>query len=124
MEDFVLTIPEAFAIVGSVVTVVFGIFGYLLKTRNDPPKSRPAFQKSAQQIVEDRIQHAHDRISNLKDQVVNADADVRLLNSKIDNMQKTIDDHEERDIRDFDVLNKKIDKLTDIVIKILSDESL
>jgi hypothetical protein len=128
MSDFVLTIPEAFAIIGSVSAIVFAAFLYMRRMKN-PPLS-PHVESPEEKLVvckeqvDAQIQLQHERISVVKDKVAECDADIRLAASKIDTIQKMLNDHEDRDVRDFTVLNKKLDKLTDIVIRILSDDKL
>ena len=134
MEEFALSIPEAFAIVGSVAAIVFGAFMYVRRMQNPPLSSTPppidpvkhsdTNLKECKQEVDGSLQLQHDRISALKDRIADCDAEIRLAASKIDNIQKMLCDHEDRDVRDFGVLNQKLDKLTDIIIKILSDDKL
>ncbi len=130
MEEFALSIPEAFAIIGSVAAIVFGGFLYVRRMQNHPmadvtPTPSPDDNlKECKTQVDDQLQLQHERISTLKDRITECHAELRLALSKIDNNEKMLDDHEERDMRDFAALNQKFDKLTDIVIKILSDDKL
>ncbi len=122
MEGFVLTIPEALAIVGSVATVVLGIFGYLLKLR--APKDNDRNIVTPPKYLETQVQGAHDHISDMKDRVGAVESEVRLLESKLDALRQAVADHQVRDDQDHDVFEKKLDKLMDILIKILTDDKL
>lgn len=89
--------PAAVAIVGSVVTIIIGICTYLINaSKSQPPASVP--------------EQPHIQTSGVE--------------IKIDNLQKQIDDHEKRDIRDFEIINGKFDKLQELLVKILSDDRL
>lgn len=124
MEGFVLTIPEALAIVGSVATIVIGIFGYLLKVKSrDVPEQRSG-PREPTEYLENQVQVAHERISEVKDRVTAVESEVRLTTSKLDAIRQTMVDHQLRDDQDHEVFNKKLDKLMDILIKILTDDKL
>jgi len=122
MESFMLTIPEAIAIVGSVATVVLGAFGYLLKTRSTPIKDKAVEQPHT--YLESQVQGAHDRISDIKDRVNVVEGDVKLTVAKLEALRDAMKEHQQRDDMDHDVFDKKIDKLMDILIKILTDDNL
>ncbi len=130
MEEFALSIAEAVAIVGSVAAIVFGAFLYMRRMQNPPMGNVPTSPSPDDNLKEHKsqfdkqLQLQHDRISALKDRVTECDAELRLGLAKIDNIEKMCNDHEERDVRDFTALNQKLDKMTDIVIKILSDDKL
>lgn len=140
MEEFALSIPEAIAIVGSVAAIVFGAFMYVRRMQNPPigtpvpPNPEENLKECKTEVddnlkecktqIDDQLQLQHERISLIKDRVTDADAEIRLASAKLDNIQKMLNDHEGRDVRDFTVLNQKFDKMTDIVIKILSDDKL
>ena len=128
MESFVLTIPEAIAVVGSVVTVVLGVFGYLLKTRHTPPKDRTTTPTS---YLETQVQGAHDRISEVKDRVTTAEGDIKLTVNKLEAIRQTLLDHQlhashslDANDKDHEMFQKKMDKMMDILIKILTDDKL
>lgn len=122
MESFVVTIPEAFAIVGSVATVVLGVFGYLLKTRNDSPKNKSAVTPT--EFLEGQVQGAHDRISEVKDRVTAVESEIKLTAAKVESLRAAMRDHQERDNQDHELFDKKLDKMMDIVIRILTDPNL
>ena len=108
-----LSWPAAFAIVGSLVTIVTGLFGYVLRQAGDASKQRA-----------DQLQLLHARISEVKERLNKDEGDNNLLHVKFDNIQKQLDDHEERDERNFGQINTKMDKMHDILMKILTDEKL
>ena len=129
MESFVLTIPEAIAVVGSVVTVVLGVFGYLLKTRNAPAKDRTTTTPTS--YLETQVQGAHDRISEVKDRVTTAEGDIKLTVNKLEAIRQTLLDHQvhfnhshDANDKDHEMFQKKMDKMMDILIKILTDDKL
>ena len=110
-----LTWQAALAILGSVVAVVTGLFGYLIKVHSSEKHSK---------LPPDHVENLHSRISELKDRVSSVEADSKVALSKMESIEKQLDDHEGRDERDFAQLNEKIDKVTDILLKILTDQKL
>ena len=54
-----------------------------------------------------------------------SDHNIRLtsLEDKIDHLKEIIDDHDHRDEKDFERLENKIEKLTDITISILQNDA-
>ena len=125
MESFVVTIPEAIAIVGSVVTIVLGLFGYMIKTRtNEQAKQEQRDRDVAPSYMEGQVQAAHDRISEVKDRIVAVEGDVKLTVSKLEAVRTAMREHQVRDGQDHEMFEKKLDKLMDILIKILTDDKL
>ena len=125
MEGFVLTFPEALAIVGSVATVVLGVFGYLLKIRSkDAPPADKTVTPAPTKYLEGQVQVAHERISEIKDRVTSVEGEVKLTASKIEAIRTSIKEHQIRDNQDHEVFDKKLDKMMDILIKILTDDKL
>ncbi len=110
-----LTWPAAFAIVGSVVTIMVTLLGYLLKVRTATPPAPT--EQTIPQVV-------HDRISETKDMTQENNKDIGVLQSKMEAIQKEVDSDRSRDERDFNTLNTKYEKLLSIVMKILQDEKL
>ena len=113
-----LTWEAVVAILGSVVVITGGVFTYLIRIRNDENANVTNVE------IDNDIEKIHTRVSEVKDRVAEVEKDIQLIGQKTDSMQKQLTKHEERDIRDFNALDKKIDKLTDIVMKILTDEKL
>lgn len=107
--------PTAFAIVASFVTLVTGYVGFLIKTRGS--------SKGVESSTEE-IQHIHSRVSEVKDRLAAVEGDIKIVAHKIESIQKLLDDHQTRDDQGFDHLNEKLDKVTDILLKFLSDERL
>lgn len=119
----------AFAIVGSIVAIVTGLFGYLIKTRNGSSENRGPKQLSGSletrvALMEDQVQLTRAVISETKDRVAVTEGDARLLNTKIDGVHIQLTKHEERDVRDFEAVNKKLDRITDVVLELLTNEKL
>ena len=125
MESFVVTVPEAIAIVGSVVTIVLGLFGYMIKTRtNGLLKQEQSDKDIAPSYMEGQVQSAHDRISEVKDRIVAVEGDVKLTVTKLEAVRTAMREHQARDDQDHEMFEKKLDKLMDILIKILTDDKL
>lgn len=118
--------PGAFAVLGSVGTVVFGILGYLMKVKNKvtpDPQAATDIEK-----LHTRVSEIKDRVAALdgdaKERVAGLEGDVKELRSYVKSIQKQITDHEHRDIEDFKVIQQKLDKLMEIIIQILQDDSI
>ena len=112
-----LTWPAAAAIVGSVVTIVLGWFGYLRATKTPkPPVVAPP------KLV-DKTQVLHDRVSALKDIVSTLEGDFRVVQTRMNAMDKKVADHELRDLEDFKRLNEKVEKVMEIIVEMLRDGS-
>jgi len=124
MEGFTLTLPEAIAIIGSVVVIVTGVFGYLLKINANKYSGTPPKQVAPKTYLETQVQGAHDRISEMKDRVTTVEGEVKLTAEKIEALRAAMKDHQTRDDQDHDVFDKKLDKMMDILIKILTDDKL
>lgn len=107
--------PAAFAIVASIVTIVLGWFGYIGKNAPAKPVVKP---------IDNQTQLLHNRLSELKDRIYDIETEGKVLTEKFKAFQKQIDDHEKRDITDFHTMNEKLDKLTDLVIRMLQDDKL
>ena len=125
MESITLTINEALAIIGSAVVIVTGLFGYLLKVRSKNGSSNPTTDHDkAHYRIEKEIQKSHTRISEAKDRVAAVESETKLIHEKISTLQKLLREHEERDVTDHAFYNEKLDKVMDILIKMLADEKL
>lgn len=117
--------PAAFAILGSVVTMVVGLFGYLVSARKDstPPPQSTATKLPPPGVYEKEGRRLHDRISSTKDTVAKLETDVRVLEQKVEALSDRIDTHDERDIKDFQQITAKIERLSDIVFALRSDKT-
>lgn len=121
-----LTLNASIAIVGSIVTIVLGILGYMIKVRNGskaPLAPNPTIKALVDQHVID-IRTLHTRVSSAKDSIAVVQSEVRVLENLVRSLEKQLSDHEQRDIEDFKAVNTKSDKLMDIVIQILHDDKL
>lgn len=56
------------------------------------------------------------RVTKLESESVN-------LSKQIDNVKSIIEDHDRRDEKDFERLETKIEKLTDLMIRMISDDN-
>lgn len=117
-----LSWPSAFAIVGSVVTIVIGLFGYL----KNKPTSTPASPKPSPSIyvTREEIDNLHSRISSAKDVAMENKGELKIMANHLKAIEKQMAEHERRDIADFKLMQQKIDKMMDIVIQILQDDKL
>lgn len=118
-----LSWQAAFAIVGSVVTIVVGLFGYL---RNKTPQTPPAPKLPQQPLYVSRteFEQLHARVSSAKEIAAENKGELHVLSNLVKTIEKQIADHERRDIQDFKVMQQKIDRIMDIVIQILQDDKL
>ena len=112
-----LTWPTAFAIVGSVVTIMVTVLGFMLKIRTPASTIVPTVPTVTDQAL-------HDRISESKDLAQQNSKDVGVLQSQFQALQKEVDSDRLRDQRDFETITAKYEKLLSIVMKILRDEKL
>ena len=99
-----ITWPAAFAIVGSMVTIVVGLFAHL---RNSKQKLQPI----------------HDRVSTLKDVVSKLEGDLKAIQARIDAHDRAMSDHELRDVSDFKALSDKVEKIMEIIVEMLRDDA-
>lgn len=106
-----LTWPAAAAIVGSVVTIVLGWFGYMRST------------KTVKVEEPDKAQLLHDRVSNLKDEVASLQGDMKAIKVRIDGIDVKVSDHDARDIEDFKRLSDKVEKIMEIIVEMLRDDA-
>ena len=67
-------------------------------------------------------QLVHNRVSNLKDVVSGMTGDVRAVLARIDNIEQSLRDHEQRDAADFKAMSDKMDKLMEIIVEMLKDD--
>ena len=119
MMEFLQTLewPGAFAVVRSIGTIIFGIFGYLFSVRNKSPVQSKI-------LTTTEYEKLHTRISDAVERVAVAEGDLKEVRASIRGQNKQIADHEQRDIQDFKLIDSKIDRLMDIVVRILQDEKL
>jgi CRISPR/Cas system CSM-associated protein Csm2 small subunit len=109
--------PAVFAIVGSIVTIVTGLFGYMVATRrNKTPETKI--------LTPDEYEKLHTRINDAVERIAENEGDLKEVRASLRSLQKQIADHEQRDIDDFKLVDAKIDRLMDIVVRILQDEKL
>ncbi len=112
--------PAVFAIVGSVVTIVTGLFGYLIASSRIHKVEAP----QTKILTPDEYEKLHTRINDAIDRIAMNEGDLKENNSLLRSLQKQVQDHEQRDIDDFKLVEAKIDRLMDIVIRILQDDKI
>lgn len=100
--------PGALAITGTVVTIVIGLFGYMRSTKSQIPD----------------YEKLHSRINNAITRISESEGDIKELRASLRAALKQIADHEQRDIEDFKMIEAKLDRLMDIVVRVLQDEHL
>lgn len=110
--------PAAFAVVGSIGTIVFGVFGYLISTNriNKAPQSKI--------LTTTEYEKLHTRINDAVERIAVDEGDAKELRASLRGLQKQLQDHELRDIEDFKLIDAKIERLMDIVVRILQDDKL
>ncbi len=112
-----LSWPAVFAIIASLVTIVTGLFGYLLSAR----KKEAALLEAKPLIDHEKL---HARINVVTERIASVEGDLKGFRSSLHNLQRQIADHELRDIDDFKLVDAKLDRLMDIVIRMLQDDKL
>lgn len=114
-----LTWPAAFATVASVVSIITGLFGYVISSR-----------KKAEQKVIDQTPTApnyeklHARINDVIARVAANEGDHKEARASLRGLQQQLFAHEQRDIDDFKLIDAKVDRLMDIVVRLLQDDKL
>jgi len=108
-----LTWPALFTILGSFITALVALFGYWRSANKEFTQ--------AQKVEYEKTQS---RISTATERIADVEGDVKVISSSLRNLQKQLSDHEQRDIDDFKLVDAKIDRLMDIVVKILQDDKL
>lgn len=114
-----VTWPTAFAVVGSIVTIVIGLFGYL--RGKDSGKTAPT---SPVETLRGEINELRTAITSGREENLITKSEFAVLRSHVDTLQRQLADHERRDIDDFRAVNAKIDKIMDIIVQILQDDKL
>lgn len=109
--------PAVFAVVGSVVTIVTGLFGYLLSARR-----QSKLTTTTKVLTIEEYEKLHTRINDLISRVGETEGDLKELQSSIHSLQKQQSNHEQRDIDDFKLVEAKLDRLMDIVVRILQED--
>jgi hypothetical protein len=123
-EEFTIDWPTSFAIVGSVVTIVLGWFGYISKgAAKAPVEPAPVLVDPLDQLAK-RVYLIQAQFDSHKDSLAGLQGDIRELRVMVDNIVAQVTEHERRDIEDFRAINAKIDKLQDVMIRMLQDDKL
>lgn len=115
-----LSWPGAFAVVASIVTSVTGLFGYLVSVKR---------KEAAQKIQEVKspefdYEKLHSRINDAIERIAENEGDLKEARASIRSLHKAVSSHEQRDIEDFKLVDAKIDRLMDIVVRMLQDDKL
>lgn len=104
--------PAAFAIVASVVAIVTGLVNFLRRT-----------DRSIEDIKQQSDISALDlKYTSVKEHLTVAKNEIVRLRDDLKYVQRHLKSHEDHAIRDFDRINKKIDKITDLIIELLNHE--
>ncbi len=61
--------------------------------------------------------------AELKLRTTKLESDTGNLSKQIDDVKSIIEDHDRRDEKDFERIETKIEKLTDLMIKMISDDN-
>ena len=118
-----LTMEAVIAILGSLVTITVGIFGYLAKIKPATKEQSESLRTAVQNNTE-QINKLHSRTTAAKEAALENRGELRTVTTLLKTLEKQLADHERRDIEDFKVMQQKIDKTMDIVIQILQDDKL
>lgn len=138
-----LTWASAFAILGSVVTITIGLFGYLYSIKERAVKkttdSDSASATAANiKLLESSIASAAHRLDLVDAKIseltsenrassemsLEMRGDLKVLRESLKAMESRASNHEQRDIQDFRIVNEKIDKLQGVLIQLLQDDKL
>ena len=99
-----ITWPVAFTIVGGIAVAAITIAGYLNQSfRRDMPWKDP--------------------IAKMNATVIKLESQLSQALSKVDDVQRDLQDHESRNERDFDRILERLEKVTDLMIDMIRDES-
>jgi predicted nucleic acid-binding Zn-ribbon protein len=109
--------PAAFAVVASIVTITVGLFGYL---RN----SKKPTETQSKILTTEEYEKLHTRINDAIERIAENEGDLKEVRASIRSLQHQCTDHEQRDITDFKLIDAKIERLMDIVVRILQDDRL
>lgn len=115
-----LTWPGTVAILGSIVTIVSGLLAIIVTVH----KKSSSIPSSKNILTESEYEKLHSRINDTITRVSEIEGDIKELRSSSRSLQKQIADHEQRDIDDFKLVEAKLDRLMDIIVRILQDEKL
>lgn len=99
-----ITWPVAFTIFGGIVVAAITVAGFLIQN----------FKQSAPW---------KDPVSKLNTTVVRLETEMQTLTNKIENNEKELINHDIRNERDFERLHERLEKITDLMIKMLSEDS-
>lgn len=61
--------------------------------------------------------------TELKLRVIKLESSSDSISKRVDDLKDTVEDHDRRDGKDFERLETKIEKLTDLMIKMISDDN-
>ncbi len=61
--------------------------------------------------------------TELKLRVTKLESESDSISKRVDDLKNTVEDHDRRDGKDFERLETKIEKLTDLMIKMISDDN-
>jgi len=119
-----LTWQATFAIVGSVVVIVTGIFGYLIKVNKDKDAPEKDISAEGIDIAVEKALKEQKEFSVVREQIIRIESDIKILMQHGRNSNRRLDEHIEQDNKNFNQLNSKVDKLTDILLTVMRDEKL
>lgn len=94
------------ATASAVIVAVAAVIGLIIQHFNQKDKSDN--------------EPSDDEKQNLR--INSIEIELKHLNENLELLRKKINDHEERDLRDFEKLEHKIEKLTDLMIELIQNE--
>ena len=112
--------PAVFAIVGSIVTIVTGLFGYLIASKKNGKAEAP----QTKILTPEEYEKLHTRINDAIERIAVNEGDLKEVRAHLRSVQKQLAEHEQRDIDDFKLVEAKLDRLMDIIVRILQDDKI
>lgn len=99
-----ITWPVAITIIGGIAVTAITIAGFLIQNFKQAMPWK-------------------DPVSKLNTTVVRLETEMQTLMNKIENNEKDLTSHDVRNERDFERLHERLEKITDLMIKMLSDDN-
>jgi hypothetical protein len=116
-----LSTQAMFAILGSVVVITTGILGYLLRINSTNVNNT---SKTVKEDIFIKFKEIHTLISELRDRVYAVESEIKVLTAGMSAEEYQLHEHEGRNAREISQLNAKVEKITELLLRVLSDDKL
>lgn len=116
-----LSTQAMFAILGSVVIITTGLLGYLLRINSTNVNDT---RKIVKEDIFIKFEEIHTLVSELRDRVHVVESEIKVLTAGMSAEEYQLHEHEGRNAREISQLNSKVEKLTEILLRVLSDDKL